>query len=365
MPPHDQERLLGDLAAGRPGALADLYDSYAERLLDYASSVLGSGAPAAEVVHDALIDASRRAPRLRDHRILQGWLYAAVRRRLAHRRSGPPTWTAPSERIRASLEAAFGGLGADDREVLLLTVRHGLAPEVLAAALGIGVPKALARIDRVLAGEPAGGGLSPQDLLVGYAPPTPPSGLRDWVLHTGSEPELAPYRADITARGGGLTTAGIPKQPDAPSHTLRRSRSAALRALTGSGAMIIVMAVAATVTTVVALLPPVLMVPADGAPAPELHRVGFVRPPTPTRQASRPIGIEAVPGPSDRPLPSPVPTLPTGSAATTIVPGLNLPGASVAVTPGDLLPAVSSAVQTAPVPVPVGQGTAGKVPAVP
>jgi hypothetical protein len=58
-----------------------------------------------------------------------------------------------------------------------------------------------------------------------------------------------------------------------------------------------------------------------------------------------------------------MPTLPQGSAATTIVPGLNLPETAVAVTPDDLLPAVSSAAQA--VPVPVQQGTAGKVPAVP
>jgi DNA-directed RNA polymerase specialized sigma24 family protein len=355
VPPSVQEQLLRDLAAGRPGALAELYDGYAERLLDFASSVVGSGPSMAEVVHDALIDASRRAPRLRNHRGLQSWLYAAVRRRLVDRRSGPALWAAPSESVRASLESAFGGLDMDDREVLLLTVRHGLDPATLAAALGIGVPASTARVDRVLAeatGRLAGSGLTPEGLLVGYAPPTPPSGLRDWVLHTGSDPELAPYRANIIARGGGLTTEGIPRQPDTPSPAVRRSRTATLRALAGSGAMIVAMATAATVATVVALLPPVLRAPATGDPTPELHRVGFTRPSPSTPTVPRPIGIEAVPIPSDRPRPSPVATLHPEGAGATI---LHLPEATVAVAPEDLVSAVSSAVQ----------GAAGEIPAVP
>src|SRR4051812_50013463 len=120
----------------------------------------------AEAVHDALIDASHRAPRLRHHRLLQGWLYAAVRRRLIDRRSAPVVWTAPSE----PLKSVFGGLEEGDREVLLLTVRHGLAPEALAAVLGIGVSPA---------GAPAGpgpgkGGGPPPGPPLGPPPPPPP-----------------------------------------------------------------------------------------------------------------------------------------------------------------------------------------------
>jgi hypothetical protein len=121
------------------------------------------------------------------------------------------------------------------------------------------------------------------------------------------------------------------------------------------------MIIAMTVTTVVALLPPVQRVPVNGDPTPELRRIGFTRPSpsSPTGQAPPRTDIEAVPDPSDRPRPSPVPTLTLSSAGPTILPGLSLPGAGVAVTPENLLPAVSSAVQA------VRQGTAGEIPAVP
>ena len=49
-----------------------------------------------------------------------------------------------------------------------------------------------------------------------------PSALRHRVIHTGTDPELAGYRADIAARGGTLNTDGFPRQPDIPSHFARR-----------------------------------------------------------------------------------------------------------------------------------------------
>jgi RNA polymerase sigma factor (sigma-70 family) len=49
-----------------------------------------------------------------------------------------------------------------------------------------------------------------------------PSSLRHRVIHTGTDPELAGYRADIAARGGTLNTDGFPRQPDIPSHFARR-----------------------------------------------------------------------------------------------------------------------------------------------
>ena len=41
-------------------------------------------------------------------------------------------------------------------------------------------------------------------------------------MHTATDPELAGYRADIAARGGTLTPAGLPSQPDVPSPFTRR-----------------------------------------------------------------------------------------------------------------------------------------------
>ncbi|MEV4257256.1 sigma factor, partial [Spirillospora sp. NPDC049652] len=70
--------LLLDLVAREEGAVATLYDAYAARLHDYAASVLHDG-PAADVVHDVLVDAARRAARVRDRERLGAWLYGATR----------------------------------------------------------------------------------------------------------------------------------------------------------------------------------------------------------------------------------------------------------------------------------------------
>ncbi|TYK50532.1 sigma-70 family RNA polymerase sigma factor [Actinomadura decatromicini] len=59
--------------------------------------------------------------------------------------------------------------------------------------------------------------------LLGRAPaPMLPAALRHRVMHTATDPELAGYRADIAARGGALTPAGLPSQPDVPSAFTRR-----------------------------------------------------------------------------------------------------------------------------------------------
>lgn len=55
-------------------------------------------------------------------------------------------------------------------------------------------------------------------------PPAPvlPAALRHRVMHTGTDAELAGYRADIAARGGALTAEGMPRQPDVASPVARR-----------------------------------------------------------------------------------------------------------------------------------------------
>ncbi|TDC60085.1 sigma-70 family RNA polymerase sigma factor [Actinomadura sp. GC306] len=59
--------------------------------------------------------------------------------------------------------------------------------------------------------------------LFGRAPaPVLPAALRHRVMHTATDPELAGHRADIAARGGTLTPAGLPSQPDVPSPFTRR-----------------------------------------------------------------------------------------------------------------------------------------------
>ncbi|MEU5881152.1 sigma-70 family RNA polymerase sigma factor [Spirillospora sp. NPDC047279] len=64
--------------------------------------------------------------------------------------------------------------------------------------------------------------LTPAALIVMAPSPVLPAALRHRVIHTGTDPELAGYRTDIAARGGGLTPDGLPSQPDVPSPVCRR-----------------------------------------------------------------------------------------------------------------------------------------------
>ena len=147
----DRELVKG-LNEGDEAALAALYDEYAERLYDYALSMTGDGKTAAEVVHDTFIDASRRAPRMRDHLHLGSWLYGAARRRCVRRgrakvlfwdRDGEFADAAfvdradddglglewpPADELHDLLRGCLARLEPVDQEVMFLAFRHGLRP---------------------------------------------------------------------------------------------------------------------------------------------------------------------------------------------------------------------------------------------
>lgn len=291
--PLDREadrRLVLGLNEGVEDALATLYDTYAERLYDYGLSLVQESKAAADIVHDALVDAGRRAPRMRDRLVLRAWLYGAVRRRCVRPLRGalPRRRTlalaADEEELSELLVRTLGRLAFNDQEVAVLLVRHDLNGADLAAVLGLPLHRAGLRARQVqtraakaLADEVTERGLrcagseweaaaaqreagviagaakatDPDQLLdpkvddlaehvencpdcrrrreIGLealltAPPAPeiPAMLRHRVMHTGSDPELASYRADIAARGGSLTTEGMPRQPDVISPITRR-----------------------------------------------------------------------------------------------------------------------------------------------
>lgn len=326
--PETDRRLVLGLNEGAEDVLAALYDAYAERLYDYCLSMVREAKPAADIVHDVFVDASRRAPRMRDRLALRAWLYGAVRRRCLQLARGAkprggmaqkrgPGWKWGFEpdsgqpvqpELQAVLAGAMKRLAIADQEVAVLVIRHGLTGADLAVVLGVSPCRANVRLrqgrvraamavadevtDRCLdcvetaesdtaelaaigletveAVEAAGvggrdgadGGVTVKDveardrdldLVLGRqvgdelskhvddcadcqarwgidpealltAPPAAvlPSSLRRRVLHTGSDPELAAYRADIAARGGGLTADGMPLQPDVTSPIARR-----------------------------------------------------------------------------------------------------------------------------------------------
>lgn len=204
--PEADRRLVKGLHDGDDDVIATLYDVYAERLYDYCMALLDDTRVASDVVHDTFIDAVRRAPRMRDRAQLRPWLYAAARRRCIQR--------------KLQLEPASGDPLADldflHREALLLALRHDLTDD-LAMILGVSQRRADARLKRARDRVP-----DAAEFLAAAPATVLPAALRHRVQHTGTDPELAGYRAEIAARGGALTPDGMPRQPGAPSYLARR-----------------------------------------------------------------------------------------------------------------------------------------------
>ncbi|MCW2947358.1 MAG: polymerase, sigma-24 subunit, subfamily [Actinoallomurus sp.] len=205
--PAADRRLVKGLHDGDDDVLATLYDVYAERLYDYCMALLDDSKAAADVVHDSFVDAARRAPRMRERERLRPWLYAAARRRCLQRK----LQTEPAE------GNPLARLDFLHREALYLAVRHDLTGDDLAATLGVCARRAQARLTRAERQVP-----DAAEFLDTTPAPVVPAALRHRVQHTGTDPELAGYRAEIAARGGALTPDGMPRQPDAPSQLARR-----------------------------------------------------------------------------------------------------------------------------------------------
>jgi DNA-directed RNA polymerase specialized sigma24 family protein len=411
--PDADRRLAKALSEGGEESLAALYDIYAERLRDYCGSLIRDPRVATDIVHDTLIDASRRVRRMRDRVRLRAWLYAAIRRRCLQRVRHPAlrwTWSAEpaGQEAKDLLETAFDRLDFLDQEALLLALRHDLNGEDLGALLGIPARRAGARIARAqtraddairtaqttLARRCAGGqragdkradrktgaprikvnGTAPPEVepdvadsrepggapgswvanadaaergsaergaaeagaaerdaersplvhvlpptgdaaladhvascddclrrgelsvpaLLGMMPAPPlPTALRLRVIHTGTDPELAGYRADIAARGGTLNADGLPRQPDIPSHFARRWL------FTGAGMA------GALITAIIAALLIGPGAPIPGLIWPSLRPEPTIKPEPPSHRA--PSGQQPQP-------PANGPTLPGGAA---------------------------------------------------
>jgi DNA-directed RNA polymerase specialized sigma24 family protein len=131
-------------ARGNPPAP---YQPYLDGLFTYCLSVLGEHGAATDALAGTLVLAERHHARLRDHRMLRAWLYALARHCCLERLSASPDREAPAvsagvaRRRRADLAALAWpeaeGTDPAQREALELAVRHGLAPQELAAVLGL------------------------------------------------------------------------------------------------------------------------------------------------------------------------------------------------------------------------------------
>jgi RNA polymerase sigma factor (sigma-70 family) len=169
----------GDRADVRRG-LEAAYTTYADRLHDYARSMLRAQDPtaAADVLQDTFLIAAAKAPDLRDPERFRPWLYAITRNEcLRVMRAGkrhdpleyddgtphPALVAADAERspdmasdldrndLRDLVHAAAAGLSTKDHEVFDLGMRHDLSAPEIAKALRVSENTAHAMLSRVRA----------------------------------------------------------------------------------------------------------------------------------------------------------------------------------------------------------------------
>ncbi|RBQ14216.1 hypothetical protein DP939_41805 [Spongiactinospora rosea] len=268
------ERVLVEaLRARDPGALAVLYDTYAEDIHRFCIFVLGSPDGAQVALRDTLIAAEANIHVLSDPARLRLWLLALARvecdrRALQTGRGGPapapdppPAARAPGAELSVIAWHATWSLPPADRRVLGLATGRGLGMEEIAEVTGMAAgsvreaheaalgrlrdavtaeylarkgPSDCLRRARILAG--FRGELTPQtrERLVGHIarcdacgphrarqisaakvfdllPATPlPETLRVRVLSCFTDPGLLPYRRYVAGRVGMLDARGFP-----------------------------------------------------------------------------------------------------------------------------------------------------------
>ncbi|MFD1935752.1 MULTISPECIES: RNA polymerase sigma factor [Nonomuraea] len=150
----DDHELVEALRRADPDAPAHLYDAYAERLHDYACSLTGDRDAAADAVHDALVTAQGRTDQLKESGRLRAWLYALARFQSVAKTpkttgTPPPVLDDPEDPELAELvHEALGELSRGEREVLELSLRHGLTPSEVGAVLGLTSRQAATRLGR-------------------------------------------------------------------------------------------------------------------------------------------------------------------------------------------------------------------------
>lgn len=161
--------LVARVLDGDRAAFAEVYDRYADRLYDFAQSMLRNPEDAADSVADAFVTFAEKLPQLREPDRLRPWLYAIVRseclRRIKARgriafggdeqlAAMPDTDLAPDEAVAASalqqlVWDAAGGLSERDRALLDLHLRQGLDGAELGEAMGVSASNAYVMMNRL------------------------------------------------------------------------------------------------------------------------------------------------------------------------------------------------------------------------
>ncbi len=157
--------LVAAIVAGDPAALATVYDRYAAALYAYCRTMVRDAEDAADALQDTFVVAAQKLDGLRDPDRLRPWLYAVARNECLRRVRGPHTVDLDQAGevnddavdveaglreadIRSLIWAGISGLNPGEREVVELSVRHGLDGADLAAALGVPANHAHALLSR-------------------------------------------------------------------------------------------------------------------------------------------------------------------------------------------------------------------------
>jgi RNA polymerase sigma factor (sigma-70 family) len=162
-------QLVSGVLAGDRDSFAQVYDRYADRLHDFAYSMLRHREDAADAVADAFVTTAERLEQLRDPDRLRPWLYAVVRRECLRRlkarsraayggdeelldlpdQSAAPETVAEQESLRSLVWDAAGGLNERDRAMLDLHLRQGLDGAELGEAMGMSADNAYVGLSRL------------------------------------------------------------------------------------------------------------------------------------------------------------------------------------------------------------------------
>jgi RNA polymerase sigma factor (sigma-70 family) len=162
----EDPEVVAAIVAGDPAGLAEAYDRYAEPLYSYCRSMLREPADAADAVQDTFLVAIAKVRNLRDPGKLRSWLYAVARNECLRRlRAGNafsaleeapemPTQTsdigiaAERAELQQLVRDAVDGLNQGERDVIELSLGHGLDGDELASALGVSRNHAHAQLSR-------------------------------------------------------------------------------------------------------------------------------------------------------------------------------------------------------------------------
>ncbi|GAA3536319.1 hypothetical protein GCM10022419_015020 [Nonomuraea rosea] len=133
-------------------AIRDLCDKHGARLYDYCRTELAAG-EAEQAVAGTVLTAYMYAERVMDPALRRPWLYAVARahRTVAARPASIGSWSRPG-RMSELLPEALLSLERPQRELLDLSVRHGLSDVELAAIFELG----LAEVHTIVAAAAAG-----------------------------------------------------------------------------------------------------------------------------------------------------------------------------------------------------------------